>query len=76
MEPAPTPWNLYLFHGAVRAADHGSKQLSLVSAESLYREYKARSGGDPNQFVHKTSSGKTVTVVVHEGVKCPFPPPA
>lgn len=65
-------WNLYLMHGAVRAADNGQKQLTLVMQEKLYREYAQKN--KPALFEHVTSSGTTVTVHVHEGQKCPFPP--
>ena len=67
-------WNLYLMHGAVRAADNGSKQLSLTMQEKLYREYAQKNS--PNLFEHTTSTGAVVTVHVHEGKKCPFPAPA
>ena len=66
-------WNIYLMHGAIRAADNGSKQLSLVSAEKLYREYCQKN--KPQLFEHTKSDGSVCTVHVHEGKKCPFPPP-
>jgi hypothetical protein len=70
--PVDGIWTVWMMHGAIRAADNGSRQLSHVQQEKLFREYKAN--GDKATWT-QTVGEKSYTVVVRTDGKCPFPAP-